>query len=1038
MQAKSPCYCKNIFSLFLLSVTIVIAQQIDISRIEALPEIPVPYEMRNWSEVAKGYDSLVFDLNASGDHLPLIWSDNGGVNYPSHPRFGLQSYVGAYSSNQAEAINVIPAVISASLVGIDKSNQNGKNWVLMCEEFFNRRAEENVYLNGFVSSSGGDWWYDTMPNVFFYQLNSLYPGQGDFSYQFRMVADRWLDAINHMGGRTAPWHSANMNYRAWKLSSMTPNSSGVYEPEAAGTLSWLMFMAYEQLHEEKYRIGAEWAMEFLNSLSLNPAYEIQLPYGALVAARMNAELGTNYNVEKIVDWCFSTENNVREWGMTLGSWGGYDCGGLIGEALYDGYGFTMNGMEQVGALLPMVRYDDRFARAMGKWTLHVANASRLYYANYLPDNHQDSEIWAHQYDPNSYIAYEALREKDLNTETSPYATGDAKRGGWAATNLALYGASHVGIFGAIIDTTDVEMILQLDLLKTDYYHGPAYPSFLFYSPYSVDTTFTMLLPQGSFDLYDAVGNQFIAFQQSGSATIAIGADAALLVVLTPPSGDIQYRYNTTYVNSVAIDYYSDRIVNFPPRIKSLAAEKNEILLNDSIQVYCAATDRDGDTLSYIWHSDSGLFSGEGSQVSWKGPASSGRYEILCIVDDGHGESDTSSIFIELLDNQDPNIVSLTGIPSDIDIFEESTINCVADDPDGDSLAFTWTAASGSISGIGSNISWTAPGQAGTYSVKCRVSDGNGGFAEDSLDISVGHLVLSLPLDGDASDTSGYGNDGLVSGAIPATDRWGNTNGAYQFDGIDDYILIHNNSSLNFTQAITVAFWMRVDEFFDREQYPLSHGNWENRWKVSITNDGIRWTVKTNVGVKDVDSNTKLSLSKFYFITCVYDKSKMEIYFDGQLNGSANHTGDILPTSIDFTIAKARPDESNYNFKGILDDILLFNKALTSEEISDLYDKMTGISNNNSSLLPEHSALTAVYPNPFNPMTTVSWEISQPGNYTIDIYDVSGKKVVEFFQGHQEPGIYKQYWQANNFASGIYFIVLLNKRQISVKKCLLLK
>ena len=176
------------------------AQQINIPRIEQMPNIPIPYEMRDWKNVAMGYDSLVFNSDKTGQYLPLVWIKTNTFNYPNHNSFGLHTVVGTPYPNNAEAINIIPAVIGASLVGIDKSNQNGNNWVLMCEEFFNRRPKENVYLNGPIATSGNDWWYDTMPNVFFYQLYDLYPSTGDFEYQFTSVASRWLSAAEKMGG----------------------------------------------------------------------------------------------------------------------------------------------------------------------------------------------------------------------------------------------------------------------------------------------------------------------------------------------------------------------------------------------------------------------------------------------------------------------------------------------------------------------------------------------------------------------------------------------------------------------------------------------------------------------------------------------------------------------------------------------------------------------------------------------------------------------------------------------------------------------
>ncbi|MDX1741456.1 MAG: hypothetical protein R3178_09195, partial [Rhodothermales bacterium] len=130
------------------------SQQVSIPRIDGMPDLPSPYEMREWKAVARGYDSFVFDFSRTGTYLPLGWRVTNTVNYPGHESFGLSTVVGTPRVGSAEAINVLPAVVGATLVGIDKSNQNGENWVLMAEEFFNRRPEENVYLNHPVTQSG--------------------------------------------------------------------------------------------------------------------------------------------------------------------------------------------------------------------------------------------------------------------------------------------------------------------------------------------------------------------------------------------------------------------------------------------------------------------------------------------------------------------------------------------------------------------------------------------------------------------------------------------------------------------------------------------------------------------------------------------------------------------------------------------------------------------------------------------------------------------------------------------------------------------
>ena len=238
-----------------------------------------------------------------------------------------------------------------------------------------------------------------MPNVFFYQLYSLYPQSADFKEQFTSIADVWQGAIYKMGGSATPWKVPEMNYRAWDLATQTPLTSGVKEPEASGSLAWLMYNAYLEGGDKQYLYTAQMCMDFLNGLNTNPSYEIQLPYGTLTAARMNAELGTDYDVEKMVNWVFN-RGPLRGWGTITGKWNGNDVSGLVGEAndAGDDYAFVMNGFQHVAALIPMVKYDKRFARAIAKWTLNLANASRFFYTDYLPADHQDSYAWSTQYD----------------------------------------------------------------------------------------------------------------------------------------------------------------------------------------------------------------------------------------------------------------------------------------------------------------------------------------------------------------------------------------------------------------------------------------------------------------------------------------------------------------------------------------------------------------------------------------------------------------------------------------------------------------
>lgn len=1028
-----------LIAFILLSAPIIAqAQQLAIERIEQMPNFPQPYLMRNWKTVARQYDSLVFDFSASGQYFPLIWMDHNTVNYPENARFGLVSYVGGYEEKPAEAINILPAIIGATLCGVDKSDQHGMNFVLMAEEFFNRRPEENIYLNGFIASSGSDWWYETMPNVFFYQLYDLYPGTGDFDRQFTIVADRMLQAVEAMGGSTTPWKKPYMNYRAWSFSTMSPLLGGVRQPEAAGAIAWILYHAFRQTGESRYRIGAEWAMEFLSDWTINPSYELQLPYGVYTAARMNAELGTWYDVPKLLNWCFTPNGNVRNWGATLGNWGGYDCDGLIGEAAYEGYAFAMNGFQQIFALLPMLRYDDRFARALGKWILNCANASRLFYSVYLPDENQDGEDWARQYDLNSSIAHEALREKLTNTSISPYATGDALNGGWAATNFALYGSSHAGMLGSVLDTTNVTGILKLNVGRADFYAPPSYPTFLYYNPHGQDQMVALDVGLQNTDLYDVVSNQFIAYAVSGVDSFSVPADGARLLVMVPSGTSVRYEDDRTLADEIVIDYQSGRVLdNYRPRIKSLAARPQKISKNSTTTIYCTALDRDGDSLTYQWQASAGALDNGTANKKWTAPDTPGLYEIHCIVSDHLLTADSARVVIEVLNNQAPQIQEIRSNKTEIDALETVEVQCLASDPDNDDLEYRWRSTAGSFSngGVGNLLQWQAADTCGYFYLVCDVQDSLGGLAVDSIGISVGRLVFHLRGTGSAVDSSCFNNSILVHGAVLTDDHLGNPQGAFYFDGLDDHIQVANAPWLSFETAISVACWMRVDQFFEREAYPLSHGNWENRWKVSITNQRIRWTVKSDRGIKDLDSSTRLESGQFYHVVTVYDGSDFLIYLNGQQDTASTFSGKILKTSFDLTIGQVLPNNNQYNFNGVLEDIRIYNRALSAAEVSNLYHFGTSVEKVQPGIIPTHPQLSQNYPNPFNDQTVISFQLAQFGRTEVDVFDVTGRNVLQLFSDELPAGFYTLRWDAQHLPSGLYFIRLRTVDMMQTRKCI---
>jgi len=178
------------------------------------------------------------------------------------------------------------------------------------------------------------------------------------------------------------------------------------------------------------------------------------------------------------------------------------------------------------------------------------------------------------------------------------------------------------------------------------------------------------------------------------------------------------------------------LFNQPPVISSLTADVEQVSTSSGCLVRCAASDQDGDELSYTWSASGGNFSGEGAIVTWVAPEEIGAYTITVEVTDGRGGEDTAQLTIDAIINYPPIIESLTAKPSPVREGKTSTIECVASDPDEDELSYLWSTTRGNISGEGATVIWTAPNVCGTYIITVTVADGRGGEVSEELEVEV--------------------------------------------------------------------------------------------------------------------------------------------------------------------------------------------------------------------------------------------------------------------------------------------------------------
>lgn len=551
-------------SIYIDDLQIISDSQYTLPRVEAMSNEPSPYFMRDWHEVTEGYVDYVLDDTKTGSYLPLSsWITSG----PWAGMFNMPAYVGR-NIESSEAINALALIVSGTLAGYDMSNYNGHDPVTGAANMYYCASQQMCGNNG-GGCGNPEFWYKMVPTIFMVQIADLYPAKGGLPGKVNAIANKLYDASVVMGGSEDPWTIPNYNHYSFDFSTMQPIDNGQWvESDSAAAFAWISYMAYTESGDPNHLTAADWGMSYLSDvvpIDQNPHYEVMLQYGPITAARMNAELGRSYDLDKLLYWCSGYVTHQDTYSFRVGwgtisstAWGSYDCDGLVGSVTDSwGYAFAMNTFQSAGATIPVVRYNSSYARVIGKWMLNLANAAKLLYPSFLDSDHQyyDAWEWAIQdgYDPNSYIAYEGLRRYKvedgvMDTSVSPYATGDN------ALRLGLYGSSSVGYLGGIVRTTNVEKILQWDCLKTDFYHDTAYPTYLYFNPY--DTPKTVSIDAGSdcVDLYDTVSQTFLKTDTSGITDFNIPADSAVVIVLAPAKGTVTIEDNKKLIDDVVVDY----------------------------------------------------------------------------------------------------------------------------------------------------------------------------------------------------------------------------------------------------------------------------------------------------------------------------------------------------------------------------------------------------------------------------------------------------------------------------------------------------
>ena len=187
----------------------------------------------------------------------------------------------------------------------------------------------------------------------------------------------------------------------------------------------------------------------------------------------------------------------------------------------------------------------------------------------------------------------------------------------------------------------------------------------------------------------------------------------------------------------------------------------------------------------------------------------------------------------------------------------------------------------------------------------------------------------------AFDKTGNGNDGVFVG----DPKWvtGKLGGALEFNG-DDYLNCGNGPSLQIRDELTMAFWFKVDAFQNTWEAFMAKG--DDSYRASrgdgsgnATHLGISGT---SVGGGNGWFNGTIIVTdgQWHHYAATYDGTAGRIYIDGVLDVTSPGTGRINQSTYDFLIGENQQAQGRF-FNGLLDEVRLYNRALTEVEILDV-------------------------------------------------------------------------------------------------------
>lgn len=298
------------------------------------------------------------------------------------------------------------------------------------------------------------------------------------------------------------------------------------------------------------------------------------------------------------------------------------------------------------------------------------------------------------------------------------------------------------------------------------------------------------------------------------------------------------------------------------------------------------------------------------------------------------------------------------------------------------------------------------------------------------------------------DVAGYSNNGTLINM--SDEAWvpGIFGNALQFDGVDDYIMVPHDPSIDFThQDFSISFWLRQSTTDKPMTYIIkgthtSPGTGKNYEVAFIdSSNSFRFNVDDNVydpADMFIRPDWYIDTVEWYHIVAFRNTELNMLYVivNTEPTGmTEDNMGDISQNE-DLYIGVS-PDEENTYFKGSLDDIRIYNYALSIEEIQSIYDEgITKIEDNDGSFILKFDLRNN--PNPFKEKTTIIYSLTQKEKIKISVYDLLGREVEVITDQMMPEGKHLIEFDGSKLFNGTYICILRADSGMKIMKMMRIK